>query len=283
VRRIRAIDPKERRRRLASTCTPPLRCVIDNATVVTDTHLSDIDTYEHGPTAGEDPLLKTMRGESARDGLGQTCRCCRMSCGQVGRLSKHGIAGACAAMSNERRAGGELFTGFQHADISQWRALRGSRGPWRPRARRAAARRNYWIKSGRIAKPCLRDRATRALLARSQGIARRQHPGQGRSLLARSLRTIAPPGGNMDTTICWARYCARGLDNVAASRSSIRRGAAGDRRRAIGSPGHSLRRRQDENAGRSRRQPPRNVDGTVKTISNGRFRKGADGARRSDG
>ena len=78
----------------------------------------------------------------------------------------------------------------------------------------------------------------------------------------------------------WPGTPRQGLEDVARIRDlRPRRGAAGDRRRHR-RRGNLVNRRQDRNAGDPRRESPSlTVSGTVKTISNGRYRNRGPMAR----
>ena len=109
-------------------------------------------------------------------------------------------------------------------------------------------------------------------------------PGEGPIVLLDHYDNCAS-GGTMDTTAVLAEILRQGLENVAAfaifDPEAVQQAIAA----GIGAECQPVGRRQDRRCRQSRpRARPLTVTGTVKTISNGRYRnRGPDGARRADG
>src|SRR5215213_1742323 len=271
LRRIRAIDPTTPIAVSLDMHANLYDAIIDNATVVTGYRAyPHIDTYDTAMRAGE-ILLRAMRG-AARP---------VMAWGNVPMLPhvmRQGsddhpnkeLQARAATMDTEGALAASLFTGFPHADITNAglsavvvtdgdRALAG-------RLRdelldRAWANREDFV---------YRLEPLETSLARARSL-EPPKPGEGPIVLLDHYDNCAS-GGTMDTTAVLAAILREGLENVAAFaiydpeavQQAIAAGIGSEVALAIGGkiampaiPGDSW---------------PLAVTGTVKTISNGRFR-----------
>src|SRR5947207_5889149 len=271
LRRIRAIDPTTPIAVAYDMHANLYDAVIDNATVVTGYRTyPHIDTYDTAKRAGE-ILLKTMRGEVRPV----------MAWGNVPMLPhvmrqgsddhpNQELQARCAAMATEGTLAASLFTGFPHADISN-----------------AGLSAVVVTDGDRALAEKLRDELLDQAWQDREAFVYRIEPLE--QSLARAKALPAPTlgegpivlldhydncasGGTMDTTVVLAAVLREGLDNVAAFaiydpeavRQAIAAGIGAQVTLSIGGkmkmpaiPGDS---------------PPLTVTGTVKTISNGRFR-----------
>jgi microcystin degradation protein MlrC len=271
LKRLRAIDPKT-----------PIAVSLDmhanlydetivHATVVTGYRTyPHIDTYETARLAGE-ILLRTIRGEVRPV----------MAWGNVPMLPHVMRQGTddhpnkelqhrCAAMSGEGALAASLFTGFPHADITNagLSAVVVTDG------------------DGKLAEDLRDELLDRAWVEREafvydieplqQSVARAKamppaEPGEGPIVLLDHYDNCAS-GGTMDTTVVLAEILRQSLENVAAFaiydpeavQQAIAAGVGAQISLSIGGkiempaiPGES---------------PPLIVTGTVRTISNGRYR-----------
>jgi microcystin degradation protein MlrC len=271
LRRIRAIDPDTPVAVSLDMHANLYDAIIDNATVVTGYRTyPHIDTYETAKRAGE-ILLRTMAGEIRPV----------MAWGNVPMLPhvmrqgsddhpNRELQARAAAMDAEGALSASLFTGFPHADITN-----------------AGLSAVVVTDGDRALAEALRDELLdRAWVDREdfvyrlepldQSLARARslpppRPGEGPIVLLDHYDNCAS-GGTMDTTAVLAAILREGLDNVAAFaiydpeavQKAIAAGIGGEVALAIGGkiampaiPGDSR---------------PLAVTGTVKTISNGRFR-----------
>jgi microcystin degradation protein MlrC len=275
LRRIRAIDP-----------TTPIAVAYDmhanlhdamiaNATVVAGYRTyPHIDTYETAHRAGE-ILLKAMRGEArpvmAWGNVPMLPHVMRQ--GSDDHPNKE-LQARCAAMAapgpNGRALAASLFTGFPHADIRN----AGLSAVVVTDGDRALAERlrdellnEAW--AGREAF-VYRLEPLDASLARAKAMPPSQ-PNDGPIVLLDHYDNCAS-GGTMDTTAVLAAILREGLDNVAAFaiydpeavQRAIAAGIGAEIALAIGG-----KLAMPAIPGESR---PLAVTGTVKTISNGRFR-----------
>ncbi len=271
LRRIRAIDPATPIAVSLDMHANLYDAIVDNATIVTGYRTyPHIDTYDTAKRAGE-ILLATMRGEVRPV----------MAWGNVPMLPhvmrqgsddhpNRELQARAAAMTTEGALAASLFTGFPHADI----ANAGLSAVVVTDGDRALAERLR----DELLEQAWADRADfvyrieplEQSLARAAAIAPPQ-PGDGPIVLLDHYDNCAS-GGTMDTTAVLAAIMRMGLDNVAAFaiydpqavQQAIAAGIGAEISLAIGGkiampaiPGDSR---------------PLTVTGTVKTISNGRFR-----------
>src|SRR6266576_305657 len=275
LRRIRAIDPKTPIAVSLDMHANLYDAMIENATVVTGYRTyPHIDTYDTAKRAGE-ILLKAMRGEAhpvmAWGNVPMLPHVMRQ--GSDDHPNKE-LQARCAAMATPGPDGGalaaSLFTGFPHADISN------------------AGLSTVVVTDGdRSLAERLRDELLdqawqdrEAFLYRieplEQSLARAKAlppptQGEGPIVLLDHYDNCAS-GGTMDTTIVLGAILREGLDNVAAfaifDPEAVQRAiAAGIGSRVTLSVGGKMK--MPAIPGDS---PPLTVSGTVKTISNGRFR-----------
>ena len=271
LRRIRAIDPVTPIAVAYDMHANLYDAMIDNATVVAGYRTyPHIDTYETAHRAGE-ILLAAMRGAVHP----------MMAWGNVPMLPhvmrqgsddhpNHELQARCAAMATEGALAASLFTGFPHADIRN----AGLSAVVVTDGDRALAERlrdellnEAW--AGREAF-VYRLEPLEQSLARAKAL-EAPKPGEGPIVLLDHYDNCAS-GGTMDTTAVLAAILREGLDNVAAFAiydpeavsQAIAAGIGSEIALAIGGklampaiPGDSR---------------PLTVTGTVKTISNGRFR-----------
>jgi microcystin degradation protein MlrC len=271
LRRIRAIDPATPIAVAYDMHANLYDAMIEHATVVAGYRTyPHIDTYETAHRAGE-ILLAAMRGRVNPV----------MAWGNVPMLPhvmrqgsddhpNHELQARCAAMATEGALAASLFTGFPHADITNagLSAVVATDGD------RALAERlrdellnEAWAG---------REDFVYRLEPLEQSLARAKaleppKPGEGPIVLLDHYDNCAS-GGTMDTTAVLAAILREGLDNVAAFaiydpeavNQAIAAGIGSEIALAIGGklampaiPGDSR---------------PLTVTGTVKTISNGRFR-----------
>jgi microcystin degradation protein MlrC len=275
LRRIRAIDPKTPIAVAYDMHANLYEAMIANATVVAGYRTyPHIDTYDTAKRAGE-ILLAAMRGEVHPV----------MAWGNVPMLPhvmrqgsddhpNRELQARVAAMTTPGANGGalaaSLFTGFPHADIRN----AGLSAVVVTDGDRALAERlrdellnQAWADREAFVyqrEPLERSLARAAAMAPSQ-------PGDGPIVLLDHYDNCAS-GGTMDTTAVLAAIVRQGFDNVAAFaihdpaavQQAIAAGIGADLALSIGGrmampaiPGES---------------PPLSVTGTVKTISDGRFR-----------
>src|SRR3954451_20497487 len=271
LRRIRAIDPKTPIAVSLDMHANLYDAMIENATVVTGYRTyPHIDTYDTAKRAGE-ILLATMRGEvkpvMAWGNVPMLPHVMRQ--GSDDHPNKE-LQARAAAMDSEGALAASLFTGFPHADI----ANAGLSAVVVTDGDRALAERlrdelldRAWVD---------REDFVYKLEPLEQSLARARSleppkPGEGPIVLLDHYDNCAS-GGTMDTTAVLAAILREGLENVAAFaiydpeavQRAIAAGIGAEVALAIGGkiampaiPGES---------------PPLAVTGTVKTISNGRFR-----------
>jgi microcystin degradation protein MlrC len=271
LRRIRAIDPATPIAVAYDMHANLYDAMIDNATVVAGYRTyPHIDTYETAHRAGE-ILLAALRGRVNPV----------MAWGNVPMLPhvmrqgsddhpNHELQARCAAMATEGALAASLFTGFPHADI-----------------RNAGLSAVVVTDGDRALAERLRDELLNEAWAGREDFVYRLEPLEQSLARAKALEPPKPgegpivlldhydncaSGGTMDTTAVLAAILREGLDNVAAFaiydpeavQQAIAAGIGGVIALAIGGklampaiPGDSR---------------PLTVTGTVKTISNGRFR-----------
>jgi microcystin degradation protein MlrC len=271
LRRIRAIDPNTPIAVSLDMHANLYDAIIDNATVVTGYRTyPHIDTYDTAKLAGA-ILLKAMRGEARPV----------MAWGNVPMLPHVMRQGSddhpnkqlqtrCAAMNGDGALAASLFTGFPHADITN----AGLSAVVVTDGDRALAER-------------LRDELLNQAWGEREAFVYKIEPLE--QSLARA-KALPPPGaddgpvvlldhydncasgGTMDTTIVLAAILREGLDNVAAFavydpqavQQAIAAGIGAEVTLSVGGKMAMPAIRRDSS--------PLTVTGTVKTISNGRFR-----------
>src|SRR5438105_7175107 len=271
LRRIRAIDARTPIAVSLDMHANLYDAVIDNATVVTGYRTyPHIDTYDTAKRAGE-ILLKTMRGEVRPV----------MAWGNVPMLPhvmrqgsddhpNQELQARCAAMATEGTLAASLFTGFPHADISNAGlsavvVTDGDRG-LAERLRDELLDQAWQDREAFV----YRIEPLEQSLARAKALPA-PTLGEGPIVLLDHYDNCAS-GGTMDTTVVLAAILREGLDNVAAfaifDPEAVQQAiAAGVGAKVTVSIGGKMAMPQIP--GESR---PLTVTGTVKTISNGRFR-----------
>jgi microcystin degradation protein MlrC len=275
LRRIRAIDPTTPVAVSLDMHANLYDAIIDNATVVTGYRTyPHIDTYETANLAGQ-ILLKAMRGEVRPV----------MAWGNVPMLPhvmrqgsddhpNRELQARCAAMtasgSTDGALAASLFTGFPHADITNagLSAVVVTDGDLALAERlRDELLNQAW---GDREAFVYRIEPLEQSLARAKALPAPQ-PGDGPVVLLDHYDNCAS-GGTMDTTIVLAAILRQELDNVAAfaiydpqaAQQAIAAGIGAEVTLSIGGKIAMPAIRSDS--------PPLTVTGTVKTISNGRFR-----------
>jgi microcystin degradation protein MlrC len=278
LKRLRAIDPITPIAVALDMHANLYDAIIANATVVTGYRTyPHIDTYETARLAGE-ILLRAMRGEVRPV----------MAWGNVPMLPhvmrqgtddhpNQELQHRCAAMTAEGALAASLFTGFPHADITN-----------------AGLSAVVVTDGDRILAEELRDE----LLDRAWGereafvykieplersVARAKamapsRPGDGPTVLLDHYDNCAS-GGTMDTTLVLAEILRQGLEDVAAfaiyDPAAVQQAiAAGIGAEVTLSIGGKIAMPAIPSA-----SPPLTVTGTVKTISNGRYRNRGPMAR----
>ncbi len=278
LKRLRAIDPKTPIAVALDMHANLYDEIIAHATVVAGYRTyPHIDTYETALLAGE-ILLRTMRGEVRPV----------MAWGNVPMLPhvmrqgtddhpNRELQQRCAAMSAEGALAASLFTGFPHADIANagLSAVVVTDGD----RRLAEELRDELLDRAWVEREAFVYRIEP--LAQSVARAKAMHapqPGDGPIVLLDHYDNSAS-GGTMDTTIVLAEILRQGLENVAAfaifdPQAVSRAIAAGVGAEITLSIGGKIA--MPAIPGKS---PPLTVTGTVKTISNGRYRNRGPMAR----
>ena len=271
LRRIRAIDPQTPIAVSLDMHANLYDAIIDNATVVAGYRTyPHVDTYETAKRAGE-ILLRAIRGEAKPV----------MAWGNVPMLPHVMRQGSddhpnrelqerCGAMASEGALAASLFTGFPHADItnaglSAVVVTDGDRD-LAERLRDELLDRAWVEREAFVYQIEPLDKA----LARAKAMPV-PAAGEGPIILLDHYDNCAS-GGTMDTTVVLAAILREGLENVAAFaiydpeavEQAIAAGIGAEVTLSVGGkmampqiPGDS---------------PPLGITGTVKTISNGRFR-----------
>jgi microcystin degradation protein MlrC len=278
LKRLRAIDPKTPIAVSLDMHANLYDEIIKNATVVTGYRTyPHIDTYETARLAGE-ILLRTIRGEVNPV----------MAWGNVPMLPhvmrqgtddhpNKGLQHRCAAMNGDGALAASLFTGFPHADIAN------------------AGLSAVVVTDGdrKLAEDLRDELLDRAWVEREafvyeveplqQSVARAKampptEPGEGPIVLLDHYDNCAS-GGTMDTTVVLAEILRQGIENVAAFaiydpeavQQAIAAGVGTEISLSIGGKIPMPAIPADS--------PPLIVTGTVKTISNGRYRNRGPMAR----
>jgi len=280
LRRIRAIDPKTPIAVAYDMHANLYDAMIENATVVAGYRTyPHIDTYDTARRAGE-ILLKAMRGAvrpvMAWGNVPMLPHVMRQgSDDHPNRELQARVAAMAAPGPNGGALAASLFTGFPHADI----ANAGLSAVVVTDGDRALAERlrdelldRAWTEREAFV---YRLEPLEGSLARAKAIGSAKggapQPGDGPIVLLDHYDNCAS-GGTMDTTAVLAAILREGLDNVAAVaiydpeavQQAIAAGIGAEVALAIGG-----KMAMPAIPGESR---PLTVTGTVKTISNGRFR-----------
>ena len=283
MERLRAIDPKTPIAVSLDMHANLYDEIIANATVVTGYRTyPHIDTYETARLAGE-ILLRTIRGEVKPV----------MAWGNVPMLPHVMRQGTddhpnkelqhrCAAMSGEGALAASLFTGFPHADIAN------------------AGLSAVVVTDGdrKLAEDLRDELLDRAWVEREAFVyniepcsnpspAPRQcappSPARGRSYCSITT-TTAPRAAQWTPPSCWRKSCGRGSRMSPPLRSTIPEAVQQAIAAGIGAEVTLSIGGKIAMPAIPAESPPLTVTGTVKTISNGRYRnRGPDGARRADG
>ncbi len=278
LKRLRAIDPKTPIAVLLDMHANLYDEIIANATVVAGYRTyPHIDTYETARLAGE-ILLRTIRGEvnpvMAWGNVPMLPHVMRQ--GTDDHPNKE-LQHRCAAMSGEGALAASLFTGFPHADIAN------------------AGLSAVVVTDGdrKLAEDLRDELLDRAWVEREtfvydieplqQSVARAKampasEPGEGPIVLLDHYDNCAS-GGTMDTTVVLAEILRQGIEDVAvfaiydpeAVQQAITAGIGAQISLSIGGK-IAMQAIPAES-------PPLIVTGTVKTISNGRYRNRGPMAR----
>ena len=268
LRRLRAIDPNTPIAVSLDMHANLYDEIIANATVVTGYRTyPHVDTYETARLAGE-ILLRAIRGEvnpvMAWGNVPMLPHVMRQ--GTDDHPNKE-LQRRCAAMTADGALAASLFTGFPHADITN-------------AGLSAVVVTDGDLKLAEDLRDELLDRAwvereafvyeiepLKESITRAKAIA----PGEGPIVLLDHYDNCAS-GGTMDTTTVLAEIFRQGLENVAAFaiydpevvQQAIAAGIGAEVTLSIGG-----KMKMPAIPGKS---PPLTVTGTVKTISNGRYR-----------
>jgi len=271
LKRLRAIDPVTPIAVSLDMHANLYEAMIANATVVAGYRTyPHIDTYETAKLAGE-ILLRAIRGEvkPVMAWRNEPMLPHVMRQGTDDHPNKE-LQHRCAAMSAEGALAASLFTGFPHADITN------------------AGLSAVVVTDGdrKLAEELRDELLGRAWVERQafvykiepleQSVARAKamtpgQPGEGPIVLLDHYDNCAS-GGTMDTTVVLAEILRQGLEDVAAfaiyDPEAVQQAiAAGIGARVTLSIGGKIRMPAIPTE-----SPPLTVTGTVKTISNGRYR-----------
>ena len=271
LKRIRALDPKTPIAVALDMHANLYDEIIRNATVVAGYRTyPHVDTYDTGKLAGE-ILLRAIRGEVKPV----------MAWGNVPMLPhvmRQGTAdhpnkalqARCAALSREGALAASLFTGFPHADITNAGlsvvvVTDGDVG-LAERLRDGLLKQAWDDREAFVYKL----EPLKESVARAKALPPKQ-AGDGPVVLLDHYDNCAS-GGTMDTTVVLAEIIRQGLEDVAAfaifDPAAVQQAiAAGIGAEVTLSIGGKLKMPAIPVA-----SPPLTVTGTVKTISNGRFR-----------
>jgi microcystin degradation protein MlrC len=268
LKRLRAIDPKTPIAVSLDMHANLYDEIIANATVVTGYRTyPHIDTYETARLAGE-ILLRTIRGEvnpvMAWGNVPMLPHVMRQ--GTDDHPNKE-LQHRCATMTADGALAASLFTGFPHADITN-------------AGLSAVVVTDGDLKLAEDLRDELLDRAwvereafvyDIESLKESIARAKAMPPGEGPIVLLDHYDNCAS-GGTMDTTTVLAEILRQGLENVAAfaiyDPEAVQRAIAA----GIGSNVSLPIGGKIEMPAIPVESPPLTVTGTVKTISNGRYR-----------
>jgi microcystin degradation protein MlrC len=278
LKRLRAIDPKTPIAVSLDMHANLYDAIIANATVVTGYRTyPHVDTYETAKLAGE-ILLRAMRGEvkPVMAWRNEPMLPHIMRQGTDDHPNKE-LQHRCAAMSSEGALAASLFTGFPHADIANagLSAVVVTDGDRKlAEELRDELLGRAWVE---------REAFVYKLEPLQQSVARAKamppsQPGDGPIVLLDHYDNCAS-GGTMDTTVVLAEILRQGLENVAAFgiydpaavQQAITAGIGAQVTLSIGGK-IKMPAIPDES-------PPLTVTGTVKTISNGRYKNRGPMAR----
>jgi len=278
LKRLRAIDPVTPIAVSLDMHANLYDAMIANATVVTGYRTyPHIDTYETAKLAGE-ILLRAMRGElnPVMTWRNEPMLPHVMRQGTDDHPNKE-LQNRCAAMSAEGALAASLFTGFPHADITNagLSAVVVTDGDRKlAEELRDELLGRAWVE---------REAFVYKLEPLQQSVARAKampsaQPGEGPIVLLDHYDNCAS-GGTMDTTVVLAEILRQGLEDVAAfaiyDPSAVQQAiAAGIGAAVTLSIGGKIKMPAipDES-------PPLTVAGTVRTISNGRYKNRGPMAR----
>src|SRR5689334_20576715 len=271
LKRLRAIDPNTPIAVSLDMHANLYDEIIANATVVTGYRTyPHIDTYETAKLAGE-ILLRTIRGEvrpvMAWSNVPMLPHVMRQ--GTDDHPNKE-LQHRCAAMSGEGALAASLFTGFPHADIAN------------------AGLSAVVVTDGdrKLAEDLRDELLDRAWVEREafvyeiqplrQSVARAKampptEPGEGPIVLLDHYDNCAS-GGTMDTTVVLAEILRQGLEDVAAFAIYDPEAVQQAIDAGIGAPVSLSVGGKIEMPEIPAESPPLIISGTVKTISNGRYR-----------
>jgi microcystin degradation protein MlrC len=277
LKRLRAIDPNTPIAVSLDMHANLYDAIIANATVVTGYRTyPHIDTYETAKLAGE-ILLRAMRGEvkPVMAWRNEPMLPHVMRQGTDDHPNKE-LQHRCAAMTAEGALAASLFTGFPHADItnaglSAVVVTDGNRGLAEELRDELLGR--AWVE---------REAFVYKIEPLEQSVARAKAltppPGEGPIVLLDHYDNCAS-GGTMDTTVVLAEILRQGLEDVvafaiydpAAVQHAIAAGIGAEVTLSIGGkiamPAIPIE------------SPPLSITGTVKTISNGRYKNRGPMAR----
>jgi len=277
LKRLRAIDPKTPIAVSLDMHANLYDAIIGNATVVTGYRTyPHIDTYETAKLAGE-ILLRAIRGEvrPVMAWRNEPMLPHVMRQGTDDHPNKE-LQHRCAAMSAEGALAASLFTGFPHADITNagLSAVVVTDGDLKlAEELRDELLGRAWVE---------REAFVYKIEPLQQSVARAKampaQPGQGPIVLLDHYDNCAS-GGTMDTTAVLAEILQQGLGDVAAfaiyDPQAVQQAiAAGIGTQVTLSIGGKI-----SMPAIPAESPPLTVTGTVKTISNGRYKNRGPMAR----
>src|SRR5262252_2996853 len=278
LKRLRAIDPQTPVAVSLDMHANLYDEIIANATVVTGYRTyPHIDTYETARLAGE-ILLRAMRGEvNPVIAWGSVPMLPHVMRQGTGDHPNKELQQRCAAMSGEGALAASLFTGFPHADIANagLSAVVVTDGD----RKLAEELRDELLDRAWVERQAFvyEIEPLQQSVARAKAIPSSQ-PGDGPVVLLDHYDNCAS-GGTMDTTVVLAEILRQGLENVAAFaifdpeavQQAITAGIGAEVSLSIGGK-MKMPAIPDES-------PPLTVTGTVKTISNGRYKNRGPMAR----
>jgi microcystin degradation protein MlrC len=275
LKRLRAIDPRTPIAVSLDMHANLYDAIIANATVVTGYRTyPHIDTYETAKLAGE-ILLRAMRGEvtPVMAWRNEPMLPHVMRQGTDDHPNKE-LQHRCAAMSAEGALAASLFTGFPHADITNagLSAVVVTDGD----RKLAEELRDELLGRAWVEREAFVYKIEP--LAQSVARAKAMAPGDGPVVLLDHYDNCAS-GGTMDTTVVLGEILKQGLENVAAfaiyDPAAVQQAiAAGIGSQVTLSIGGKMAMPAIPTE-----SPPLTVTGTVKTISNGRYRNRGPMAR----
>ena len=271
LKRIRSIDAKTPIAVALDMHANLYDDIIHNATVVTGYRTyPHVDVYETGKLAGE-ILLRAMRGEvrpvMAWGNAPMLPHVMRQ--GTADHPNK-ALQARCAAMGGDGALAASLFTGFPHADIANAGlsvVVVTDGDPARAERLRDELLKRAWDDREKFV---YQLEPLQKSVARARALPPKQ-AGDGPIVLLDHYDNCAS-GGTMDTTVVLAEILRQGLEDVAAfaifdpaaAQQAIAAGIGAEVTLSIGGK-MTMPQIPAES-------PPLSVTGTVKTISNGRYR-----------